>query len=151
MYVENRGRVFYFTLSYGISSRPVVSPFISAFSAQSFSSFSHRAKHVRSLVFSCSRDVLALVVHGVHVYPRFARSVTRNFFCTNRLHETSESAEQKPHLIKNATQSPKMGPVQRRVGRIGVYAASIMSGLMWTRHFHLREQRLRKFIGTKIK
>ena len=57
----------------------------------------------------------------------------------------------KPHLIKNATQSPKMGPVQRRVGRIGVYAASIISGLMWTRHFHLREQRLRKFIGTKIK
>ena len=44
--------------------------------------------------------------------------------------------------------------VQRGVARIQVkkkYAASIISGLMWTRHFHLPEQQLRIFIGTKNK
>jgi len=100
MYVENRGRVFYFTLSYGISSRPIVSPFISTCSAQSFSSFSHRAKYVRWP--QCS---LLVKRRACPSYPWCARlptsrSVIRNFFCTNRSRETSESAQQNRILLK---------------------------------------------------
>ena len=101
MYVcRNRGRVFYFTLSYGISSRLVVSSFISACSAQSFSSFSHRVKHVRSP--QCSLLFKWRACPSCPWCKRLptSRSFIRNFFCTNRSHETSESAQQNRILLK---------------------------------------------------
>ena len=100
MYVENRGRVFNFTLSYGISSRPVVSPFISACSAQSFSSFSHRAKHVRSPQCSLLFKTRACPSCPWCARLPTSRSFIRNLFCTNRSHETSESALQNRILLK---------------------------------------------------
>ena len=120
MYGENRGRVFYFTLNYRISSRPVVSPFICACSAQSLSSFSHRAKYVRSPQCSLLFKRLACLSCPWCARLPTSCSFIRNFFLHESFARNKWIRSIKPHLIENATQRPEVDSVQRGVGRIQV-------------------------------
>ena len=118
MYVENRGRVFYFTLSYKLETSRL--SFYQCMLGPVFLFLLSLGK-ARTLapMFPLVQDTclpwLSMVCAFTHVSLLHPEFVLYESFARNQWIRST-----KPHLIENATQSPEVDFVQRGVARIQV-------------------------------